>query len=60
MFDVGQNEFTLDEFFLYENIMLGYGLKASYNSFIGPVEGSIMWSNMMPGATFFLNIGFWL
>lgn len=60
MFDVGQNQRTWEKFWDSRYIMVGYGLKASYNSFIGPVEGSIMWSNMLPGATFFLNVGFWL
>ena len=60
MFDMGQNQFTIEEFFETKHIMYGTGLKLSYNSFIGPVEGSIMWSNMLPGASFFLNIGYWL
>jgi NTE family protein len=60
MLDVGQVQPTWDSFWNEKYTMAGYGLKASYNSFIGPVEGSVMWSNMIPGATFFLNIGFWL
>ena len=60
MFDGGQNQLTWDLFKESRYLMAGYGLRLSYNSFIGPVEGSIMWSNMLPGATFFLNIGFWL
>jgi NTE family protein len=60
MFDAGQNQRTWENFWDGRYLMTGYGLKLSYNSFIGPVEGSIMWSNMLPGATFFLNVGFWL
>ena len=40
------------------NTMFGYGLTASYNSFIGPVEFTVMGSNWNPGASFFVNVGF--
>ena len=60
MLDAGQNQMIWEDFWDARYLMAGYGLKLSYDSFIGPVEGSIMWSNMSPGATFFLNVGFWL
>jgi NTE family protein len=60
MLDGGQNQMIWEDFWDARHLMVGYGLKLSYNSFVGPVEGSIMWSNMLPGTTFFLNIGFWL
>lgn len=57
MFDIGQNKTSWDQF-ISNDLMYGYGLKLSYNSFIGPVEVSMMGSNMLPGASFFLNIGY--
>jgi len=38
--------------------LFGYGLTASYNSIIGPIEFTVMGSNLNPSATFFINIGF--
>ena len=38
--------------------LFGYGLTASYNSIIGPVEFTVMGSNVNPSASFFVNIGF--
>ncbi len=49
-----------EELFGENNIMFGYGLTAGYNSFIGPVEFSVMGSNINTSASFFINIGFWL
>jgi NTE family protein len=40
------------------NILYGYGLKLSYNSFFGPVEISVMGSNNAKGATYFFTIGY--
>ncbi|MEJ2595741.1 MAG: hypothetical protein P8100_11610 [bacterium] len=66
MFNAGQNSIVLDSFLNWDLFwdedyrMLGYGMKLSYNSFIGPVEGSVMWSSQVSGAIFFLNVGFWL
>jgi hypothetical protein len=60
MFDAGINEMFWDLIIEDGTFMAGGGLKLSYDSFIGPVEGSIMWSNMAAGAVLFLNIGFWL
>ena len=60
LFDVGQNQLTWDGFWDTRNIMAGYGLKLSYDSFIGPVELSVMGSNMLPTASVFLSVGYWL
>jgi len=38
--------------------MLGFGATASYDSFVGPIELSIMGSNINPFPSFFVNIGF--
>jgi NTE family protein len=43
----------------WDGMVFGYGGKASYNSFIGPVEFSVMGSTAVKGATYFVNIGFW-
>jgi len=57
--DGGSNENDFGEVYRPENYILGYGLTASYNSFLGPVELSIMGSNLNPKPMLFLNIGFW-
>lgn len=48
-----------NELFKSKNYLFGYGVTASYDSFIGPVELSVMGSNVNPNPTLFLNIGFW-
>jgi len=56
--DGGFNELeieTLDDI----HLLLGYGAKVSYDSFIGPVEFSLMSSNIDTSVSAFLNIGFW-
>ncbi len=40
------------------NTVFGYGLTVSYNSFIGPVEVSMMGSNIH-GISGFVNLGYW-
>ena len=57
--DGGANVRDPDELFASKNYLFGYGLTASYDSFIGPVELSVMGSNINPDPIFFLNIGFW-
>lgn len=57
MVDFGfvENEFsdiTID------NHLLGYGVKVSYDSFIGPISFSLMGSNKVKTMTYFFNIGF--
>lgn len=56
--DVGAVEETTKELFNVKNTMVGYGATASYDSFIGPVEFTVMASNINPGISFFVNVGF--
>jgi len=57
MGDVGANEWFMSDLFDGENIIVGYGAKFSYDSFVGPVELSIMGSNIY-GVSFFINLGY--
>jgi len=57
--DLGSNEDQFDELFRSENLMFGYGLTYSYNSFIGPIELTLMSSNLNPKPMIYLNLGFW-
>ena len=58
MVDFGMNEMELINL---NDIdwLLGYGIKLSYESFIGPVEFSVMGSNIDSSVNSFINIGFW-
>ncbi|MBI9053241.1 MAG: patatin-like phospholipase family protein [Bacteroidales bacterium] len=58
MADAGFNEMEIDKFDDI-NFLFGYGAKVSYDSFIGPIEFSLMSSNIDASASAFLNIGFW-
>ncbi len=57
--DVGAVTDYANELFKSANFIFGYGLTAGYDSFIGPIELSVMGSNINPGPTFFINLGFW-
>jgi NTE family protein len=57
--DIGSNELELEDAFKSSNVLAGYGATASYDSFIGPIELSVMGSNINPGVMLFINIGFW-
>jgi hypothetical protein len=50
---------VLEDLFKGRNFLLGYGVTASYESFIGPLELSFMGSNINPGMMIFLNLGYW-
>jgi len=50
---------SLDALFSSRNFLVGYGVTAGYNSFIGPLEISVMSSNINPGLMVFLNLGYW-
>lgn len=56
--DLGATEWYLADIFEPNNIVVGYGATVSYNSFIGPVEISVMGSNIH-GISAFVNLGFW-
>ncbi|MFZ4523052.1 MAG: patatin-like phospholipase family protein [Bacteroidales bacterium] len=57
--DGGGNEGSFSSLFVGRNFLVGYGLTAGYDSFIGPIEFSVMSSNINPGLMFFLNLGYW-
>ncbi len=56
--DAGVNEMEIEDAFNMNNLMVGYGLTYGYNSFIGPIELTLMDSNIS-GLMLFLNLGFW-
>ena len=57
--DVGGNERSFKDLFASRNFLVGYGVTAGYDSFIGPIEISVMSSNLNPGLMLFLNLGYW-
>ncbi len=57
--DAGGNQMKFNELFASRNFLCGYGVTAGYDSFIGPLEISIMSSNINPGLMVFLNLGYW-
>ena len=57
--DAGSAEFTYSDLFAGKNYRFGYGLTAGYDSFIGPLEVSVMGSNVNKGLMLFLNLGYW-
>jgi NTE family protein len=57
--DMGINGTELSQVVDMKNAMFGYGLTTSYDSFIGPVELTVMGSNVNPSLSFFVNVGFW-
>jgi len=56
--DFGSTSDVTEDIVKSDNFMFGYGLTASYDSFIGPVEFTVMGSNINPSLSFFANIGF--
>lgn len=58
MGDAGFNEMEFNSI-NPDNAVLGGGIKLSYDSFIGPIEFSVMRSNINNGVTSSLNMGFW-
>jgi len=56
--DFGSTTDMVEDIVKSDNLMFGYGLTASYDSFIGPVEFTVMGSNINPSLSFFANIGF--
>lgn len=56
--DVGSVENEFEDLAKSENIMFGYGLTASYNSIIGPIEITAMSSNLNNDLELFINIGY--
>ena len=56
--DAGANQIYFDDLFKSENFMIGYGITGGYNSLIGPIELTLMGSNIASGAGFFVSLGF--
>ena len=56
--DMGHVTYTKEDIFNFKYGALGYGLTYGYDSFVGPLELSIMGSNYR-GISGFLNLGFW-
>lgn len=56
--DLGANEWYVTDIFNPDNFVVGYGATVSYDSFIGPIELSLMGSNIQ-GISGFVNLGFW-
>ncbi|MCX6303656.1 MAG: patatin-like phospholipase family protein [Bacteroidetes bacterium] len=57
--DAGGNEMTINELFTGRSFLVGYGVAAGYDSIIGPLELTVMSSNINPGLMVFLNLGYW-
>jgi NTE family protein len=57
--DMGSSTEYIDELFKQDTFMIGYGLTYSYNSFIGPLELTLMSSNQKKNLQAFVNIGYW-
>jgi len=60
LLDGGSNQVEIQDVFKGENFIFGYGATLSYESFIGPLEVSLMSSNLNSKPMLFLNLGFWL
>lgn len=56
--DLGAVELSLKDMVDPANTLFGYGITTSYDSFIGPVEFSVMGSNINPNPSYFINVGF--
>ncbi len=57
--DAGYFDSDFDLMLKNPEIYVGCGLTLGYDSFIGPIEFSLMGSNQNAGMTSFLNIGYW-
>jgi len=57
--DLGFISVDIEDMMRNPQLISGFGLTAGYDSFIGPVEFSVMGSNVNNGMLTFLNIGYW-
>jgi NTE family protein len=57
--DIGASTPDFNTLFDSRNFIAGYGLSAGYDSFIGPIEVSLMGSNLNSSLMLFVNLGFW-
>ena len=58
MADIGFIETSLENIDEIK-MLFGYGAKLGYDSFIGPIEFSLMSSNIDTPISGYINIGFW-
>lgn len=57
--DAGIINNSLNQYFVNQDLIFGYGIKFSYESFIGPVEIAFMNSSHHTGTTVYFNLGYW-
>ncbi len=57
--DMGVISDDFADMFVSSGLMAGYGGTFSYDSFVGPVELSLMGGNHTKGLQLFINIGYW-
>lgn len=57
--DLGLINDSVERLFDSKDIISGFGVTFGYDSFIGPVELSLMGSNQSNGVSNYINIGFW-
>lgn len=57
--DVGNVGIRFNDLFQKKTIISGYGISYGYESFIGPVELTLMGANTSPNLKVFVNIGYW-
>ncbi len=56
---VGKTAYEMNNIFVAEDIILGYGITYSYQTIIGPMEFTLMSSNSSDELIGFINIGYW-
>lgn len=56
--DLGFITDTFDDMFDRPRLLLGYGVAIGYDSFLGPIELSLMGANVNAGLQSFINIGY--
>jgi NTE family protein len=58
-FNAGNLTWNFNELFSFDQILGGYGITLSYDSWIGPIEYTWMKSTNRPGMLSFINLGYW-
>ncbi len=56
---IGKTAYEMNNIFIAEDIILGYGMTYSFESIIGPMEFTLMSSNSSDELLGFINIGYW-
>lgn len=57
--NVGNLSYHFNELVTFDQLIGGLGLTISYDSWIGPIEYTVMKSTNRPGGLGFVNIGYW-